>query len=187
MKRRRLGWIFGVAVLSLSACSRPGWLRVPDMPDMPDISMPSITLPSISGDGDDEAGRVSEVEVVESGDVEDFYLRATEFYERLEGRRFNSLVAFRDAGLRAYFENEQTFTDYYADVADDLATAHFARSVPIETEVKEFLVDGPGRARVHVKVVGDDGRPLRFWTTSIDREDRWERRSGQWWIMAGKP
>jgi hypothetical protein len=162
-------------------------MKMPDMPDMPDLSMPSITLPSIGDDGGDQPGRVSEVEVVESAEVADFYVRATAFYELLEGRRFNSLVAFRDAGLRAYFENEQAFTDYYADVADDLATAHFARSLPVQTEVREFLVDGPGRARVHVRVVGEDGRPLRFWTTSIEREDLWERRSGQWWITAAKP
>lgn len=154
---------------------------------MPDIDMPSVSLPSL---GDDDAGevvRVSEVEVVESAEVADFYARASEFYRRLEGRRFNSVVSFRDEGLRAYFESEQTFTDYFADVADDLAKANFQRSLPTSTEVKEFLVDGPGRARVHVRVVGDDGRPLRFWTTSIEREDRWERRGGQWWVTSAKP
>jgi len=189
MTSRRAGWTVGIALLLVSACARPSWMKLPDvdMPDMPDLSMPSITLPSIGDGGDDAPGRVSEVEVVESAEVADFYVRATEFYDRLEGRRFNSLVSFRDAGLRAYFESEQSFTDYYADVADDLATANFARSVPIQTEVREFLVDGPGRARVHVRVVGEDGRPLRFWTTSIEREDLWERRSGQWWITAAKP
>ena len=48
-------------------------------------------------------------------------------------------------------------------------------------------VDAPGRARVKLRVDGRDGRPLRFWSTSIDREDRWERRSGKWWIVPGKP
>ena len=171
-----------VLALALGACARPAWLRMPKLPELPD--MPRVSLPSISHES--ESGRVSEVEVVESPDVADFYIRATEFYQKLEGRRFNSIVAFRDAGLRAYFENEQTFTDYYADVADELSTAHFERSVPVKTAVEEFLVDGPGRARVQVRVVGDDGRPLRFWTTSIRREDRWERRSGQWWVTAAK-
>lgn len=180
---RRLG--IAVAAIALGACARPDWLHMPKLPDLPDL--PRVSLPSISRDAGKDVGRVSEVEVVDSAEVADFYARATEFYRRLEGRRFNSIVAFRDAGLRAYFENEQTFTDYYADVADDLDAAHFARSVPVETRVQEFLVDGPGRARVLVRVVGDDGRPLRFWTTSITREDRWERRSGQWWVTAERP
>jgi len=166
---------------------------MPDMPDvhmpevhMPHVSMPSVTLPSFSKGGE-KVARTSEVEVADSAEVADFYSRATEFYQRLEGRRFNSVVAFRDAGLRAYFEDEQAFTDYYADVADDLATAHFERSVPVKATVDEFLVDGPGRARVQVRIVGEDGRPLRFWTASVEREDRWERRSGQWWITPAKP
>lgn len=153
---------------------------------LPDIDMPSVTLPKLGGGGE-EVARVSEVEVVDSDEVAAFYARATEFYRKLEGRRFNSVVAFRDEGLRAYFENEATFTDYFAAVADDLASAHFERSLPVSTQVQEFLVEGPGRARVHVRVVGDDGRPLRFWNTSIEREDRWERRAGQWWVTSARP
>jgi hypothetical protein len=168
-----------LALVAFGACARPGWLRMPEVP--------SVTLPSIAKDDAPEVTRVSEVEVADSAEVAEFHARATEFYRRLEGRRFNSLIAFRDAGLRAYFENEQTFTDYYATVADDLASAHFERSVPTRTQVQEFLVDGPGRARVHVRVVGEDARPFRFWTTSVEREDRWERRSGQWWITSAKP
>jgi hypothetical protein len=161
---------------ALGACSRPSWLAMPDVPTVP--------LPSLGGDGPaPEAGRVSEVEVVDSAEVSDFYARATEFYARLEGRRFNSIASFRDAGLRAYFESEQSFTDYYADLADDLAVAHFQRSVPLATRVDEFAVDGPGRARVSVRIGGRDGRPLRFWSTSVHRQDRWERRGGRWWIV----
>lgn len=151
---------------------------MPDLPDMPTISLPSIG-------GDDGPARMSEVEVVNSTEVADFYAHATEFYRRLEGRRFNSVASFRDAGLREYFGSEQSFTDYYADLADDLSTASFERSVPLQTEVQEFLVDGPGRARVKIRIVGEDGRPMRFWATAMDREDRWERRDGRWWVVPG--
>ncbi|RIL06964.1 MAG: hypothetical protein DCC71_04820 [Proteobacteria bacterium] len=169
----------------LGGCARPSWMSLPDMPD---VDMPSIDLPSfVGGDDDPEPARVSEVEVASAGEVTDFYVRATEFYRRLEGRRFNSVAAFRDAGLREYFQNDQAFTDYYADLADDLARAHFERSVPVSTSVDEFLVDGPGRARVKVRVAGRDGRPLRFWSTAVAREDRWERRDGRWWITPGRP
>jgi hypothetical protein len=173
-------------LIAVGGCARPSWLHMPELPDMPEVHMPSVTLPSLSR-GDSKVGRASQVEVADSTEVADFYTRATDFYRKLEGRRFNSVVSFRDAGLRSYFENEQAFTDYYADVADDLATAHFERSVPVKTSVDEFLVDGPGRARVQVRIVGEDGRPLRFWTASVRREDRWERRSGQWWITPAKP
>ena len=36
------------------------------------------------------------------------------------------------------------------------------------------------------RIVGDNGLPLRFWKTGIDREDRWERVEGTWWIVPGK-
>jgi hypothetical protein len=180
--------VFVATVAALCACARPSWMRLPDvhMPAMPHVSMPSVTLPSLSGNGAKRV-RTGEAEVVESPEVADFYTRASEFYKRLEGRRFNSVVSFRDAGLRAYFENEQSFTDYYAVVADDLASAHFERSVPVRTSVDEFLVDGPGRARVQVRIVGEDERPFRFWTSTVRREDRWERRSGQWWVTPIAP
>jgi hypothetical protein len=174
--------VAGLAALALGACARPSWLKVPRV-DMPTVSLPSFG----KDDAEPEPARISEVEVVESQEVSDFYARATDFYDRLEGRRFNSIASFRDAGLRAYFESDQAFTDYYADLADDLVTANFQRSVPLDASVEEFLVDAPGRARVKLRVDGRDGRPLRFWSTSIDREDRWERRSGKWWIIPGKP
>ena len=158
-------------------CARPSWL--PSMPEMPTISLPTW--------GSDEGpARSSEVEVVNSTEVTDFYTRSSEFYRRLEGRRFNSIASFRDAGLREYFGTDQSFVDYYADLADDLSTASFERSVPLHAEVQEFLVDAPGRARVKVRIVGEDGRPLRFWATSVEREDRWERREGRWWIVPGR-
>lgn len=167
----------GLAALALGACARPAWLRFPS---------PDVDLPSIGKEAAPEPARISEVEVVEGGDASEFYRRATEFYDRLEGRRFNSIASFHDAGLRAYFETDQAFTDYFADLADDLVTANFQRSVPLDASVEEFLVDAPGRARVKLRVDGRDGRPLRFWSTHIDREDRWERRSGKWWIIPGK-
>ena len=170
-------------VLAQVGCARPSWLKLPSMPEMPDL--PVISLPSWGGD-DDGPARSSEIEIANSNEVTDFYARASEFYRRLEGRRFNSIASFRDAGLREYFGSEASFVDYYADLADDLSTAWFERSVPLHTDVQEFLVDAPGRARVKIRIVGEDGRPLRFWATSVRREDRWERREGRWWIIPGR-
>jgi len=52
--------------------------------------------------------------------------------------------------------------------------------------VTEFLFDGPGTARVKLRIVGDDGRPLRLGKSTVRREDRWERVGGTWWIVPGK-
>jgi hypothetical protein len=122
---------------------------------------------------------------VSSPAVIDFYLQATEFYARLEGRRFNSIVTFRDQELREYFQDDQTFSDYYADLAQALAEAHFERSRPIATRIEEFLVDGPGRARVRVRIGGENGLPLRWWETAVQREDWWVRQKGRWWLVPG--
>jgi hypothetical protein len=126
------------------------------------------------------------VEIVSSPAVIDFYLQATEFYARLEGRRFNSIVTFRDQELREYFQDDQTFSDYYADLAQALAEAHFERSRPISTRIEEFLVDGPGRARVRVRIGGENGLPLRWWETAVLREDWWVRQKGRWWLVPGR-
>jgi hypothetical protein len=48
------------------------------------------------------------------------------------------------------------------------------------------MLDGPGRARVRFRLRGDNGLPLRFWSTSIEREDVWQREDGRWWIVPGK-
>jgi hypothetical protein len=186
-RSRCVGIVVIALVTAQVGCARPSWMKMPDLPDMPDVDMPDlpmIELPSLGGS--DGPARSSEVEIVESNEVTDFYGRASEFYRRLEGRRFNSIASFRDAGLREYFGSDQSFVDYYADLADDLSTASFERSVPLRTDVQEFLVDAPGRARVKVRIVGEDGRPLRFWAASVEREDRWERRDGRWWIVPGR-
>lgn len=171
--------------VALGGCSRPGWLRAPDL-DLPDIDMPRVELPSFGSDGAAaQPAPDSGVEVLTEAPEVEFHQRASQFYERLTGRRFNSLATFRDPALREFFETEESFSDYFADLAQDLAEAHFARNQPLATSVEEFAVDGPGRARVRVWMGGDNGLPLRFWSTRLVREDRWERRNGRWWIIPG--
>ena len=75
------------------------------------------------------------------------------------------------------------FATYYAGLARDLDGIHLERNQPLFTEVQEFLVDGPGTARVRVRIGGGNAMPLRFWSVSLLREDRWERHDGQWWIV----
>jgi hypothetical protein len=126
------------------------------------------------------------VELADTEAIVGFYERASTFYGRLAHRRFNTLATFQDDALREHFENERAYSDYYADLADALRVAHFEKNRPLDLEVTELLLEGPGRARVRVRIAGENGLPLRFWSTEIEREDRWERHGGQWWIAPGK-
>jgi len=126
------------------------------------------------------------IEVLDAGTVVEFYDRAQRFYGRLANRRFNVLATFRDETLREYFRSDRAFSDYYSDFAQDLDDQHFARNRPTELEVVEFLVDGPGQARVRIRLRGRDGRPLRPWSVAATREDQWERLGGEWWVIPGK-
>ena len=126
------------------------------------------------------------VEVVSNEAVVDFYERAVFFYSRLARRRFNTLATFRDELLRDFFRSEISFSDYYADLAEALEDSHFEQNRPLRLDVVEFVVDGPGSARVNTRIEGENGLPLRFWETHLDRVDRWERVEGTWWIVPGK-
>jgi len=126
------------------------------------------------------------VEVITGGPEVEFHTRASQFYQRMEGRRFNSIASYRDPGLREYFENEQAFSEYFANMARDLVDAHFEHNEPIVADVQEFTVEGPGRAHVRVRIVGENGLPMRWWSTHLDRNDRWERRDGRWIIVPGR-
>lgn len=186
---RTLGSVL-VLAMTVGGCARPGWMRVPDldMPDvkLPDVKMPTVSLPSFGSDG--ATARPAEgsgVEVLTDAPEVEFHLRASQFYQRLTGRRFNSLATYRDPALREFFESQESFSDYFSDLAQALADANFARNQPLATSVEEFVVDAPGRARVRVWMGGDNGLPLRFWSTRLVREDRWERRDGRWWIIPG--
>jgi hypothetical protein len=126
------------------------------------------------------------VQVVEADGVLDFYGRASQFYGRLAQRRFNTLATFRDEVLRDYFRTESAFADYYADLAHALYDSHFERNLPLSLEVVEFRLEGPGQAEVVTRILGDNGLPLRWWGTGLERVDRWERIQDQWWIGPSK-
>jgi hypothetical protein len=126
------------------------------------------------------------VEVVEGPAILEFHRRASMFYGRLAQRRFNVIATYRDQVLRDYFRTDRAFADYYADFAEDLEGAHFERNLPTGLEVLEFRFEGPGDARVRVRIDGRNGQPLRVGGVELEREDRWERVGGSWWIVPGK-
>ena len=126
------------------------------------------------------------VRLAESEAILDFHARASDFYARLALRRFNARATYRDERLRAFFRDEGSFADYYASLARALDEADFERNRPLRLDVVEFHFDAPGRARVAVRMVGDDSRPLRWGERVLERQDRWERREGTWWLVPGK-
>jgi hypothetical protein len=127
------------------------------------------------------------VEIVNDPAIVDFQTRADAFYVRLTRRRVNTIATFNDRVLREYFQTEAQYSDYYSSLAEALTEAHFEKNRPLEGEVREFLFDAPGKARVRYRFVGLNSKPLHFWKTSLEREDHWERVEGKWWIVPGRP
>jgi hypothetical protein len=115
-----------------------------------------------------------------------FYAQASEFYQHLIRRRFNTLETFNDPALREQFRTENRFFDYYADLAQSLDYANFERSRPISVDLQAYIFETPNVARVQVRFVGNDDRPLRPNRTALIRLDRWERFDGRWWMTPDK-
>ncbi len=112
--------------------------------------------------------------------------RADGFYLRLAHRRFNTLETFSDRIMREHFRSPALFLDYYADLAQAFADANFEKRRPRRIEVQELLFENPGQARVQVRFVGGDDRPLRPGDVELVRIDRWEWAEGTWWVLPGK-
>jgi hypothetical protein len=120
-------------------------------------------------------------------DREHLMALATDFYSRLERRRFNSIATFQDPGLHEFFRSRDTYQDYYAELAHELENADFEASRPIRVTIQKDFRDSASRVWLLVEFVGENGLPLRWWETSIVRIDLWEvDASGRWWIVPGK-
>ena len=108
------------------------------------------------------------------------------FYNRINARRFNSLATYEDPSLREFFRSEAAFADYYAAMAEALERAHFASVRPTAVRLDRMERIEPNAVLVEVSFRGKNGLPLRFWSTSVTRRDRWEFGAGRWWIIPGK-
>ncbi len=156
------------------------------LPDLPDWDLPVVDLWPFGPDPEGPAPDLSQgVAVVDNEELTSFYQRAQGFYGRLAGRRFNTLSTYRDPFFRDYFRTERAHSDYYADLTQALRVAHFEQNTPLTLDVLELRLEGPGRAVVRSRIVGENDLPLRWWETELIREDRWERSDGAWWIVPG--
>jgi hypothetical protein len=121
--------------------------------------------------------------LVEDPALVGFYERARSFYGRLARRRFDSIETYQDERLRDFFATEEAYADYYADLTSAFVEHYFDKNRPVDLEVVEFALEGPGRARVSTRFRGRDARPLRRGTVAFERDDRWERQDGVWRIV----
>jgi len=108
------------------------------------------------------------------------------FYERLINRRVDSIATFKDPALREFFQSPDAFADYYADLVQALTENNFRAKRPTSIELIGLEREGMGQVRLRLRFTGRNGLPLRFWRTSVVREDQWRRMGGRWWIIPGK-
>lgn len=108
------------------------------------------------------------------------------FYDRITARRFNSKATYDDPALREFFRSEAAFADYYASLAEVLDTAHFESQRPTAVRLDSMKRGALNSVVVNVTIRGENGLPLRWWSTFVTREDRWEFSQGRWWIIPGK-
>jgi hypothetical protein len=144
--------------------------------------------PAIDLEESDVAPGSFDADVIEGGIGGERALRrlALDFYQRIANRRFDSIATYQDPALHEFFRTPEAFADYYADLAQVLADHHFEANRPTRIRLEEFSSETPERVRVRVRLTGENGLPLRWWETSVVREDRWERMDGRWWIIPGK-
>ncbi len=130
---------------------------------------------------------VSRVPVgVEDADALRFAERIQGFYGALENIPIDSLITYESRELRAYFENERAFSDYYASLAGALRDAAFWNGRAERITIDEFRFIGPGEASVDLTLVGRHMRRLRFWERKFRRTDSWRQVEGIWMLSPSR-
>jgi hypothetical protein len=115
-----------------------------------------------------------------------FAERVGAFYGLLEGEPLDALVTFEDADLRAYFAEDQDFTDYYASLAQRVRESRFRHARADQVVVQEFRTEGANLAVVDIVLVGKHERALIFWDLELELTDVWRRQGGTWFLSPDK-
>jgi hypothetical protein len=121
-----------------------------------------------------------ELEPVDESEVLQFAERIEGFYRALERVPLDVGMTFRDETLRAHFNDEDTFADYYASLADQVRAAAFRNGRTERIDILSFRFEEPETARVELTLVGRHQRGLRFWQITLPRTDTWRLREGAW-------
>lgn len=117
---------------------------------------------------------------VDDPEVLAFATRVDGFYRALVGVPLDVEMTYDDPRLRAYFESQRAFVDYYASLAAQLRDAQFRNTRAERVEIREFSFESPEKARVQVVLVGRHLRVLRFWEIEASRTDTWQLVDGRW-------
>jgi hypothetical protein len=123
---------------------------------------------------------------VDATEVLELVARMEAFYAALERRSLDAVETFNDQALRAYFESEQQFSDYYASLASQVRDARFRLAVADRVWVRTFRFPDPDTALVQITLKGRHMRGLRFWDLEVSRVDTWRHTSAGWMISPDK-
>jgi hypothetical protein len=131
-------------------------------------------------------GDPGHAERVDATEVLELVARMEAFYAALERRSLDAVETFNDQALRAYFESEQQFSDYYASLASQVRDARFRLAVADRVWVRTFRFPDPDTALVQITLKGRHMRGLRFWDLEVSRVDTWRHTSAGWMISPDK-
>ena len=107
-------------------------------------------------------------------------------YARITSRRFNSRATFEDPSIRQFFPTIAAYSDYYAALVDALDRAYIRYNRPTRVELLGIDLAESGNLLLEVRFVGRNDLPLRWWSTSLVRQDEWTWRDGRWYVVPGK-
>ena len=125
-------------------------------------------------------------EAVDEVQILAFADRIEVFYRSLERIPLDVLMTYEDPDLRAHFADPSSFSDYYADLADQVREANFRNGRAESVEIRQFRFETPELARVDVELMGRHDRGLRFWQFGLPRTDTWRLIEGSWMLSPGK-
>jgi hypothetical protein len=131
-------------------------------------------------------GGPGRAERVEATEILELVARMEAFYGALENRSLDTIETYHDESLRAFFESEDDFVDYYAALASQVRDARFRFSNPEQIHIRTFRFPDPDTALVQLTLVGRHYRELRFWKLEIPRTDTWRHTSGGWLVSPDK-
>ena len=125
-------------------------------------------------------GPSPQLEPVDEPEVLEFAARIEGFYRALERVPLDVAMTFHDQRLREHFRDDDSFTDYYASLADQVRSASFRNGRTDRIEILSFRFESQELARVELSLLGRHQRGLRFWEISLPRTDTWRLREGAW-------
>jgi len=123
---------------------------------------------------------------VEDPQVVAFALRIDTFYRLFLNTPLDVRSTFDNPTLRAYFQNQEDFSAFYASLAADARRSLLRNATPLQVEIDGFRFEGDDVALVDVRFVGRHTRRLRFGDVEIARTDTWRRVDGTWLLSPDK-